>query len=75
MGDGRGADLVIGAHIGLGGFATVGDIWRGDIVGRRVLVEFWRIPREQVPKNPTEQVEWLDVQWQIVDDWIEANRE
>lgn len=67
------ADLVIGAHTGLDGFATVGDIWRGDLVGNEIVVEFWRIPRTDIPTTGPDRVAWLDDQWQQIDDWIEQN--
>lgn len=67
------ADVVVGVHTGLGGFATVGDIWRGDLVGQVIVVEFWRIPRGDVPESDSERVLWLDEQWRRADDWIEAH--
>lgn len=67
------ADVVVGVHTGLGGFATVGDIWRGDLVGQAIVVEFWRIPRREVPEPESERIVWLDDQWQQADDWIAAN--
>lgn len=67
------ADVVVGVHTGLDGFATVGDIWRGDLVGRAIVVEFWRIPRHEVPETDADAISWLDELWQRVDAWIEEH--
>lgn len=61
------ADLVIAAHRGLVGFAELGDIWRGGMVGRRPAISFWRIPRSEVPTDEDEQMKFLDAAWARVD--------
>jgi 1-acyl-sn-glycerol-3-phosphate acyltransferase len=61
------ADIVIAAHRGLIGFAELGDIWRGGMVGRRPEISFWRIPRSEVPSGEDEQVKFLDAAWARVD--------
>ena len=66
------ADIVIMAHHGLEGFATVADVWRGNLVGSRISVRFWRIPRAQLPKDRAEQVTWLYRIWAMVDEWVVA---
>jgi len=68
------ADVVVGVHTGLGGFATMGDIWRGDLVGQAIVVEFWRIPRGEIPQSHSQRIVWLDEQWQRADDWIEEGQ-
>ncbi len=69
------ADVVVCAHDGLGGFAELGDLWGGGLVGQRVRVAFWRIPAEEIPRGRREQMYWLLDQWDRVDDWIERQRE
>jgi 1-acyl-sn-glycerol-3-phosphate acyltransferase len=64
------ADVVVMAHRGLEGFATVRDMLGGDLVGRAVTAAFWRIPRESIPAERSERVEWLFEQWAAVDDWV-----
>ena len=61
------ADIVIAAHRGLAGFAELGDIWRGGMVGRRPEIQFWRIPRGEVPEGEDEQLKFLDAAWARVD--------
>jgi 1-acyl-sn-glycerol-3-phosphate acyltransferase len=64
------ADVVILAHRGLDGFATVADIWAGGIIGARVAVRLTRIPRSQIPAGRSEQAVWLHRVWAEVDDWV-----
>ena len=64
------ADVVVMAHRGLEGFATVRDMFSGEIVGRAVTASFWRIPRDSIPEERSERLEWLFEQWTAVDDWV-----
>lgn len=68
------ADVVVLAHRGLEGFARVADIWSGGLVGTRVDVRFWRIPRTQIPEARGERVEWLFRVWADVDAWVREKR-
>lgn len=67
------APVVIMAHRGLEGFGTVGDIWRGAMVGTTVEVEFWTYPRSEIPESRADQAAWLYETWQRVDDWVTAS--
>jgi hypothetical protein len=62
------------AHVGLDGLATVQHILDGTVVGGRIRVCMWRIPRHQIPLDEEGRLEWLFGQWQRVDDWIESHR-
>lgn len=64
------ADVVVLAHRGLEGFATVSDVLSGDLVGRTVTVKFWRIPRDSIPAGRSDRVEWLFRVWLTVDSWV-----
>jgi 1-acyl-sn-glycerol-3-phosphate acyltransferase len=64
------ADVVVLAHRGLEGFATIRDMLRGDLVGRTVKTAFWRIPRASIPAGRAERVEWLFELWTGVDEWV-----
>ncbi len=64
------ADIVVLAHRGLEGLATVKDIWSGGMVGSRINVLMWRIRRANVPTGRREQVEWLYELWSEVDKWV-----
>lgn len=64
------ADVVVLAHRGLEGFARVRDLWSGDIVGSRIDIGFWRVPRQQIPVDRESQQLWLFELWSQVDDWV-----
>jgi 1-acyl-sn-glycerol-3-phosphate acyltransferase len=68
--DGCDADVVVMTHRGLDGFARVADIWRGAMVRRQVEVEFWRIPRTEIPSGRAERADWLFDLWARIDTWI-----
>lgn len=64
------ADVVVLAHHGLEGLATVKDIWSGGLVGSRILVKMWRIPRSTIPSSNEHQKRWLFQVWCDVDTWL-----
>ena len=70
----RGIDVVFCGHVGFDGFETVGDIWRGGLVGRTISVRVLRVPAVDVPEERDEQVRWLYGHWQELDDWIGERR-
>jgi len=69
-----GADVVVFAHRGLHGMASVADIWRGGFVGSRVEVAIWRVPRGEVPNDRSERVEWLFRLWAEIDEWVSGDQ-
>jgi len=66
------ADVVLLAHAGFEGAASLAEIWRGALVGRTLRVRFRRIPRERVPSAREERVAWLRDEWREIDRWIAA---
>jgi len=68
------SDVVIMAHVGLDGLATVKHLLDGAIVGSRIQVRFWRIPKEEIPEAREERIDWLFDQWDQVDAWIATHR-
>ncbi|MDF1595284.1 MAG: 1-acyl-sn-glycerol-3-phosphate acyltransferase [Acidimicrobiia bacterium] len=62
-----GADVIICAHHGLEGFATVGDILSGRLVGSTITVMFRRIARRDVPTDRQLRIDWLYAEWARVD--------
>ncbi len=63
-------DVVFCGHAGFDGLRTVGDIWRGKLVGTTIHVRFQRFPGSEVPEGREDKVEWLYDRWQEVDDWV-----
>jgi 1-acyl-sn-glycerol-3-phosphate acyltransferase len=65
------ADVVVLSHHGLDGFAHLRDIWSGAMVNTTVQVEFWRLPRRDLPAERSDQITWLYDVWDRIDSWIE----
>jgi 1-acyl-sn-glycerol-3-phosphate acyltransferase len=66
------ADVLVVAHHGLEGLRSVGDIWRGGLVGLVLRVRIARIARSEVPKDAAGRAEWLHRAWEGVDEWLDA---
>lgn len=69
-----GADVVLVAHTGLEHLASVADLWRGLPMDTEVRMHWWRVPADEVPRDPAAVLAWLWVWWETVDHWIEGNR-
>ncbi|MBP7928506.1 MAG: lysophospholipid acyltransferase family protein [Acidimicrobiia bacterium] len=68
------ADVLIVAHTGLEDTASASDFLNGRFIGAHVQVECWRVPRADIPADPTEQRLWLESQWAKVDEWVGEHR-
>lgn len=66
------ADVLILAHKGLEGAATLGDFWRGQLVETTLHVHAWRIAAADIPLEARESPQWLLERWQEVDAWIHS---
>jgi 1-acyl-sn-glycerol-3-phosphate acyltransferase len=66
------ADVVFGAHTGLGLAAYPGEIWRHTPIGRTLTERMWIAPSAERPRDPDEQVQWLYDCWKRIDRWLEA---
>ena len=69
------ADIVFGGHTGFEGASTFASFWRGDLIGRRVVVRFWSIDREKVPQEPAARRTWLYERWLEMDAFVGASLE
>ncbi len=65
------ADVVFGAHTGLGLGAFAGDLWRELPLGRTLTTRMWLAPAAERPTDPDEQAAWLTGWWKRLDEWIE----
>lgn len=65
-----GADVVVGAHQGLEGFARISDLWSGALVGRTISVRLTRIAADTIPTARRARAEWLYDVWAEIDHWI-----
>ncbi|HEX5511516.1 MAG TPA: hypothetical protein VFX41_07350, partial [Actinomycetales bacterium] len=64
------ADVVWVAHSGLEHVVSVLDLWRALPVDTPITMRWWRVPRDQVPEDRAEQIEWLYEWWGRIDAWI-----
>ena len=69
-----GADVVVGAHYGLEGFARITDLWAGGLVGRRIAVRLTRHDAATIPSGRKDRVDWLYAVWSEMDGWIDEGR-
>lgn len=67
-------DVIICAHTGFEGAASLAEIWRGELLHKLVRVEFRRIPRSEIPDAPEARAAWLREEWQRVDAWVALHR-
>ncbi len=68
------ADVVMVAHTGLDHLMTVGDVWRELPMDKRLIMRWWRVPREEIPSGREERVEWLFGWWERIDQWVGEHR-
>ena len=68
------ADVLLVAHTGLDHVVTVADVWHSLPMDKRLLMGWWRIPREEIPEDREERIDWLFDWWDRVDAWVEENR-
>jgi len=64
------SDVLVGAHHGLEGFASLHDLWSGALLGKTVNVAFTRIPAAAIPSGRRERAAWLYDVWAEMDRWI-----
>ena len=68
------ADVVVCAHTGFEGAASLAQIWQGALVHQTVRVQFRRIPRDAIPTGRDDRLAWLLEEWQRVDAWVASHR-
>jgi 1-acyl-sn-glycerol-3-phosphate acyltransferase len=64
------ADVVVGMHAGFEGAASLAQLWRGELLRRRVQVGFLRTPRARIPAGRDARAAWLRELWREVDAWV-----
>jgi 1-acyl-sn-glycerol-3-phosphate acyltransferase len=69
------ADVIFGAHTGLGLAAFPGQVWRNPPIGRTLRTRMWLVPAAERPDDPEEQVAWLYGWWKRIDEWVEQQGE
>ncbi|HSV40858.1 MAG TPA: 1-acyl-sn-glycerol-3-phosphate acyltransferase [Nocardioidaceae bacterium] len=68
------ADVVLVAHTGLDHLLTIGDVWRELPMDKRLIMRWWRVPREEIPEDRDGRIDWLFARWEEIDRWIDEHR-
>ncbi len=68
------ADVLLVAHTGLDHVVGIADVWRSLPMDKRLLMGWWRIPREEIPGDREARIEWLFEWWRHVDVWVAEHR-
>ncbi|WP_353827535.1 1-acyl-sn-glycerol-3-phosphate acyltransferase [Agromyces sp. SYSU T0242] len=68
------ADVFLVAHTGLDRIRSIADVWRELPTDKTITMQFWNIPRAEIPEDHDERTDWLMDEWQRIDDWIEDRR-
>ena len=69
------ADVIFGAHTGLGLAAFPSEIWRHTPIGRTLKTRMWFVPATERPRDPEQAVSWLYGWWKKLDEWVESQGE
>jgi 1-acyl-sn-glycerol-3-phosphate acyltransferase len=69
------ADVVVCAHTGFEGAASLAQIWKGGLLHQVIRVQFRRIPRDEVPTGRDTRIAWILAEWQRVDAWVGKRQE
>jgi len=69
------ADVIFGAHTGLGLAAFPRELWNQTPFSRTFRTRMWLVPAAERPADPDRQVEWIYDWWKRMDQWIEQEGE
>lgn len=69
------ADVIFGAHTGLGLAAFPRELWKHTPIGQTLKERMWLAPADERPSDPEEQIDWLYGWWKRIDDWVDAQGE
>ena len=53
---------------------SLADVWHSLPMDKRLLMGWWRIPREEIPEDREARIEWLFEWWSRVDVWVDEHR-
>jgi len=66
------AGVLVVVHTGLDDLGDVGDVWAALPLRRPLRLRWWYEPVATIPTPEPARLDWLMVQWAIVDQWIDA---
>jgi hypothetical protein len=65
------ADVIFGAHTGLGLAVFPRELWRNPPMGATLTEQMWFDAAVNRPGDPDEQITWLYDWWKRLDDWLD----
>lgn len=65
------ADVIFGAHTGLGLAAFPRQLWRAAPIGRTLQTQMWLWPAADRPADPDQQAGWIYDCWRRIDEWVD----
>ena len=68
------ADVVMVAHTGMDHLLTVGDVWRELPMDKLLVMQWWQVPRAEIPEGRDAQIDWLFGWWERIDAWVAEHR-
>lgn len=68
------AYAVFCAHFGFEAAAKAINFLNGSLINKTVHIKLWKIPFEEIPTTPEQQIEWLYEHWAKIDEWIELQK-
>jgi 1-acyl-sn-glycerol-3-phosphate acyltransferase len=69
------ADVIFGAHTGLGLAAFPRELWKHTPIGQTLKERMWLAPAAERPKGEEEQIQWLYDWWRRIDQWVDGQGE
>ena len=49
-------------------------MWRALPMDKRIVMRWWQVPREEIPVDRDDRIEWLFAWWERIDAWVEEHR-
>ena len=68
------ADVLLVAHTGMDHVVSLADVWHSLPMDKRLLMGWWRVPREEIPVGREDRIDWLFEWWSRIDEWVDAHR-
>lgn len=69
------ADVIFGAHTGLGLAAFPRELWKHTPIGQTLKERMWLVPAAERPTDEEEQIQWLYDWWGRIDEWVDSQGE
>ena len=69
------ADVIIAGNVGFEWATSKRQFWSGKLIGRRIHIDFRRIPAGEVPRDEEPALAWLGSEWAKVDRWVQDREE